>query len=109
MVDHGETHGSGRSPPDVIEIDFGETLYTGDGVPVGTVRGLDEEGVFVTAREGVEGLSIEHVRSGHAFGEAELVWRCMDCGQMGPIDGDIPDGCTDCDAPRESLMYWTED
>lgn len=109
MTDHGETPGSGRTAPETVEIDFGQTLYTDSGVPVGTVRGVEEGGVFVTTRVGVEALSVEHVRSGHEFGAAELVWRCMECGEMGPIDGDIPDGCPNCEAPRENLMYWTED
>lgn len=109
MTNHGETPGSGESVTDAVEIDFGEALYTADGTRVGTVRGIDEGGVFVTTRRGVEALSVEHARSGHVWGAAELVWRCMDCGEMGPIDGDLPDGCPGCGAPRENLMYWTED
>lgn len=109
MANHGETPESDESAPDVVEIDFGETLYTDEGVPVGTVRGIEEGGVFVTTREGVEALSVEHARSGHTLGEAELMWRCNECGEMGPIDEDIPDDCPNCGAPREDLMYWTED
>lgn len=109
MTDPGELSEVDRADPDGIQVGFGETLYTADGSPVGTVRGIESGGVFVTTRIGVEALSVEHVRSGHAFGSAELVWRCMECGEMGPIDGDIPDGCPGCDTPRENLMYWTED
>ena len=98
-----------RSEGEAPEIDFGETLYTAEGRPVGTVRGLQEEGVFVTTRDGVEALSVEHVRSGQAWGMAELMWRCMECGEMGEIEGDIPEGCPSCGTVRENIMYWTED
>ena len=104
MTNHGETPESEESAPETVEIDFGETLYTDEGVPIGTVRGIEEGGVFVTTRSGVEALSVEHARSGHTFGEAELMWRCMECGEMGRIDGDLPDECPGCDAPREDLM-----
>lgn len=95
--------------PDGLVVDFGETLYTEDGAPVGTVRGVETGGLFVTLRDGVESLSIEHARSGHAFGEAELMWRCTNCGEMGPIDDGLPETCPNCGIEREELMYWTED
>lgn len=109
MIDRGERPPSKESAPDIIEIDIGETLYTADGTPVGTIRGIESGGMFVTTRRGVEALSVEHVRSGHALGEAELVWRCIECGEMGPIDGGIPESCPGCGMSRENLMYWTED
>lgn len=87
----------------------GQMLYTSEGRVVGVVRGIEEDGVFVSIREGVEALSVEHVRSGHDFGSAELMWRCNDCGEMGRIDGGLPDECPNCAAPKEELMYWTED
>lgn len=91
------------------QVEFGETLYTEDGRPVGTVRGMEERGFFVTTREGVEKLSVEHVRSGQAFGEAELMWRCTNCGEMGEIEDGLPDTCPGCGTRKENLMYWTED
>ncbi|WP_435346363.1 DUF7130 family rubredoxin-like protein [Haloarchaeobius sp. HRN-SO-5] len=100
---------SDESPADAVEIDFGETVYTEDGDVIGTVRGVQEGGILVTTRTGVEALSEEHVRSGQSWGSAELMWRCMECGEMGPIEGDIPDGCPNCGTARENLMYWTED
>jgi len=90
-------------------LTFGQTLYDDDGNPVGTVRGMEQGGVFLTTREGYEGLSVEHARSGHSWGEAELMWRCLNCGEMGEIDDGLPDRCPGCGAERESLMYWTED
>lgn len=86
----------------------GQTVYDADGAKLGTVRGFDEDGFFVTTRGGIESLSIAHERAGHEFGEAELVWRCSQCGAVGEL-GELPDACPDCDAPREDLYYWTED
>ncbi|AZH24100.1 DUF7130 family rubredoxin-like protein [Haloplanus aerogenes] len=89
-------------------LTIGQTVYDADGTALGTIRGFDEDGVFVTTREGIEALSIEHERAGHEFGGAELIWRCSQCGAVGEL-GDLPDACPDCDAPREDLYYWTED
>lgn len=94
---------------DTPRLGFGTRIYTEDGTQVGRVRGFDEDGFYVTAREGLEAMSVEHVRSGKEFGEAELMWRCWECGEMGKLDHDIPDGCPSCGAPREDLYYWTED
>jgi|SRR5699024_10441750 len=91
------------------DVEVGTTVYTDDGEKVGTVRGFDEDGFFVTTREGVESLSVEHERAGGSFGEAELMWRCSNCGEMGKLDDDIPDTCPNCGAPKEDLYYWTED
>jgi rubredoxin len=90
-------------------VGVGQTLYTADGRAVGTVRGVDEDGVFVSHRDGVASFSVEHVRAGGAFGEAELVWRCTDCGAVGPLDEGLPDDCPDCGAARERLAYLIED
>ncbi|WP_251342042.1 DUF7130 family rubredoxin-like protein [Haloplanus halophilus] len=90
------------------DLTVGRTVYDSEGTALGTIRGFDEDGFFVTTREGIEALSIEHERAGHEFGEAELVWRCSRCGAVGDID-DMPEACPDCDAPREDLYYWTED
>ena len=104
----------GERPDDVDEqelerLDLGDTIYDGDGNELGTIRGFDESGFYVTMREGLEAMSVEHARSGHEFGEAELMWRCMECGEMGELDDDLPGECPNCGAPKEDLMYWTED
>jgi rubrerythrin len=88
---------------------IGTVVYTEDGRELGRVRGFDEDGFFVTTREGIEGLSIEHERAGHEFGEAELMWRCTRCGEMATLDDGLPETCPNCDAPKEELYYWTED
>jgi hypothetical protein len=94
---------------DAPRVTIGSTVYTRDGSALGTIRGFDSEGFYVTTEEGIEGLSIEHERAGHDFGEAELMWRCTECGEMGELDDGIPDECPNCRAPREDLYYWTED
>jgi rubrerythrin len=65
--------------------------------------------VFVTTREGVERLSVGHARAGGSFGSGELVWRCLECGEMDHIEDGLPEACPNCSAPKEDLMYWTED
>jgi rubrerythrin len=42
------------------------------------------------------------------FGEAFLVYRCLDCGSLGPLTA-LPSNCPGCGAGRESLAYETED
>jgi rubrerythrin len=42
------------------------------------------------------------------FGEAFLVWRCLDCGTTGSLDA-LPGSCPGCGTGRESLYYYTED
>ncbi|WP_158058540.1 DUF7130 family rubredoxin-like protein [Halorussus halophilus] len=112
MSGHGETpaeEGDEEAVEAVLEVNFGQTVYDEDGNEIGRVRGLEKGGFFVSTREGVESMSIEHSRAGHDFGEAELMWRCTQCGEMGEIDEGIPDVCPNCDAPKTDLMYWTED
>ena len=112
MVQTGETpsrEGEEEAVEDVHEMNLGQPVYDADGNEVGRVRSFEQSGFFVTTREGAEGMSIEHARSGHEFGEAHLMWRCMECGEMGEIDDGLPDECPNCSTGREDLMYWTED
>lgn len=90
-------------------VSLGEVMYNKNGVAMGKVRGYEEGGFFVSTRDGVEMLSIEHARSGHDFGEAHLMWRCRNCGEMGPIDDGMPETCPNCGIEKEHLMWWTED
>jgi hypothetical protein len=90
-------------------VGLGATVYTEDGRELGTVRGFDEDGFFVTTREGIDALSVEHERVGHEFGEGFLMWRCSECGEMGDLEDGVPDACPSCGAEREALYYWTED
>ena len=112
MTGGGETpaaEGEDEAEAEVDRLDIGQTVYDEDGEELGHIRGFERGGFFVTTREGVEGLSVEHARSGHEFGEAELMWRCTECGEMGQIDEGLPDRCPGCGSEREALMYWTED
>jgi len=89
------------------DVDFGQTVYDDEGNQLGTVRGFDEHGFYVTTADGVAALSSEHITAGTA-GQAELMWRCWECGEMGDV-AEIPDACPSCGAPREDIYYWTED
>jgi hypothetical protein len=105
---HSATKRSAMSQEDP-PVAIGTTVYTDEGEQLGTVRGFDTDGFFVTTREGIESLSVEHRRAGHGFGKAELMWRCSDCGEMGELNNGVPDTCPNCEGPREHLYYWTED
>lgn len=94
---------------DSPHLGLGATVYTDDGEALGTVRGFDEDGFYVTTREGIESLSVEHERSGHEFGEAELMWRCSECGEMGALQDSFPEECPSCGTEKENIYYWTED
>jgi len=112
MTGRGETpdrEADVTATEEATALAFGQVLYDDAGRPVGSVRGMEAGGVFLTTRDGVEAFSVEHARSGHAFGEAELMWRCLNCGEMGDLGEDIPAACPNCGAAREELMYWTED
>lgn len=93
---------------DPPRVSMGEPVFDADGNELGTVRGFDSNGFFVTTRDGIEAMSIEHERAGHEFGQAELLWRCSECGELGEIET-LPDQCPNCDAPKEAIYYWIED
>ena len=112
MVHTGETPeraGDEEAKEAVTEVAPGQTVYDDAGTELGQVRGFGESGFFVTTRDGVAALSVEHARAGQGWGEAELMWRCTECGEMGEIDEGLPERCPGCDTEKENLMYWTED
>ncbi|PSQ15236.1 hypothetical protein BRD00_14735 [Halobacteriales archaeon QS_8_69_26] len=94
---------------DELGIRFGNAVYDDDGRELGTIRGFDEHGFYVTLDDGLAELSVEHVRSSPQLGEAELMWRCWQCGEMGRLEGEVPECCPACDSPEEELYYWIED
>ena len=55
------------------EYSFGQTVYDEDGNELGTIRGFDEHGFYVSTDQGITALSGEHFASGLG-GEAELMW-----------------------------------
>jgi len=87
-------------------IDIGRAVYSQDGDLLGTVRGLDEHGFYVTAADGVAVLSGDATPGSTT--DDVLMWRCWACGEMGQIE-DIPESCPDCGAPKEDIYYWLED
>ena len=97
---------------DEPRVALGTEVFDDEGRSLGTVRGLGDDGFFVTTRVGVDALSIEHARSVPEFGEAELMWRCIECGEMGDLqdyEEGVPEECPNCGVPREDIYYWTED
>lgn len=95
--------------PEDADVGLGAAVYDDEGRKLGTVRGIDEDGFFVTFREGMAELAKEHEASSSAFGEAELMWRCTNCGEMGDIEDGLPDTCPNCGFPKEDMEYWKED
>lgn len=91
---------------DPARVSFGTRVYDDEGNELGRIRGFDEHGFYVTAEEGIESLSGEHLATG-STGEA-VMWRCWECGEMGEI-ADIPEECPACGAPKEDIYYWEED
>jgi hypothetical protein len=91
----------------VVDVDVGTTVYDADGNELGTVRGLDDAGFYVRSSTGAGRLSLSEARD--VFGKAYVMWRCWECGEMGRIEGDLPESCPACGAAREELYYWAED
>ncbi|WP_049930283.1 DUF7130 family rubredoxin-like protein [Halosimplex carlsbadense] len=89
------------------DLGFGQAVFDDEGNRLGTVRGFDEHGFYVTTEDGIAGMG-QHLATTADSGEAELMWRCWDCGEMGDIEA-IPETCPACGAERESIYYWTED
>jgi hypothetical protein len=106
-LDAGNVRSRMSDSDDAIDVGLGQTVFDEDGTALGTVRGFDEHGFYVTTDEGIEAMSAEHVTTSHA-GEAELMWRCWECGEMGKID-EIPEVCPSCGAESEAIYYWIED
>lgn len=90
------------------DVGVGTEVFDAEGNRLGTVRGFDEHGFYVTTDQGITALSGEHVAAGLA-GEAELTWRCYECGEMGDIEALPEDGCPACGAPQEDIYYHVED
>jgi len=83
----------------------GTTVFDSDGNRLGVVRERTSSGFVVSERTDQPDT---HRSTSGEFGEAYLMWRCMECGEMGSIEL-LPDECPSCEAGRESLYYSTED
>ena len=96
-----------REDVKLADISAGQPVYDADGNELGSVRGVDDAGFYVLAGEGAGAVTLDEARD--IFGKAYVMWRCWECGEMGQIEGDLPENCPNCDAPREDLYYWAED
>lgn len=94
---------------DSEQLVLGEIVFNAAGDALGKVRGFDSDGFVVTMLEGYEPRSAEHTHTATGVGEAELLWRCTECGELGRIEEGVPEACPDCGGAKESLMYWIED
>jgi len=93
---------------DTVSVAFGDGIYTEDGERIGTIRGFDDNGFYVTLRDGVDAPHPQSQSTTGQVGEINLMWRCWQCGETGRIDS-MPDACPNCGARAEELYYWTED
>ncbi|MEF8779945.1 MAG: hypothetical protein V5A46_04645 [Haloferacaceae archaeon] len=91
----------------LANVQIGQQIYDEAGNELGTVRGLDDEGFYVFTHEEVGSVPLSDARD--IFGKAYVMWRCWQCGEMGKIEGDLPETCPACGAAREELYYWAED
>jgi Zn finger protein HypA/HybF involved in hydrogenase expression len=86
-----------------IQIDLGGAVYDEDGTKLGTIRGLDRHGFYVSAESNADVLSNE--RAPGRTDETALMWRCWECGEMGRLT-DMPESCPACGAPKENIYCW---
>lgn len=84
----------------------GETVYTEEGDLVGRIERVDADGIHIVPA-GDPG-DAPAVTPGRGYGEADLVWRCGQCGEVGEIES-MPDHCPNCGASREEIYYLTQD
>lgn len=94
---------------DEHHLSIGEGVYTEGGDRIGTVVDIGDKGITIkpdeaTKTETSRGRDERQI----GYGEAELMWRCGTCGEVGRIDS-MPDSCPGCGAGKEELYYWLED
>jgi len=94
---------------DTRSIQPGELVYDDDGQLVGRITGMTNQGFEVrTVEERSDSETLEEI-PGKDFGEGYLMWRCTECGEMGPLDEGFPDECPNCGAAEEMLSEARED
>jgi len=83
-------------------------MFDGEGVELGTVRGITDDGFLVSTREGIEALSgrTRALVPGDRRSRAHVA-LCRG-GEMGDI-ADIPPSCPNCGAPPEDIYYYVDD
>jgi hypothetical protein len=85
---------------------LGQIVYDADGTELGTVRGFDQNGFYVSAT--TEAAVMPSVDSAGSKSADALMWRCWECGEMGRLS-EMPESCPACGAPKEEIYYWQED
>ncbi len=85
-------------------VEPGEAVYSSDGELIGHITEIDTEGIHLIPA----GKDEPTVLAGRGYGEADLVWRCGKCGEVGELDT-MPDNCPNCGASREEIYYLTQD
>ncbi|EMA64272.1 DUF7130 family rubredoxin-like protein [Halorubrum lipolyticum] len=99
-----------RSDPGGEAVAPGETVYGEDGRVLGRVSGYTADGFEVaTGESGSTGGDHAETIPGQEFGEGYLMWRCGECGEMGDLEGGMPDRCPSCGAPEEAIAAIEED
>ncbi|MEF8815048.1 MAG: hypothetical protein V5A55_14730 [Halovenus sp.] len=88
------------------QLGLGDMVYDENGTQLGTVRGFDQHGFYVSAESDVDVLSGEDAP--RSTDDTALMWRCWECGEMGQLT-DMPESCPSCGAPKEDIYYWQED
>jgi rubrerythrin len=88
-------------------IVVGQGVYNQNGRLLGHVTGLTEKGFEAELREAEEDEA-EDI-PGKEFGEGYLMWRCIECGEMGELEDGFPESCPSCGASKESIMGQVED
>ncbi|MDH5020069.1 DUF7130 family rubredoxin-like protein [Halobacterium rubrum] len=103
-----------------VDIESGDTVHDHEGRVLGIVDEVTDDGFEVAVIE-VDGHAADASRDpdrdsadtedvpGKDFGEGYLMWRCEDCGEMGPLEGGFPETCPDCGAPKEHIHVAQED
>lgn len=85
----------------------GQAVYDANGYEIGTIQGITDVGVEVNTHDEIDTLSLER-SPGKSWGEGYLVWRCLNCGEVGDVE-ELPERCPNCDSPREELYAYLED
>ncbi len=88
------------------QLGLGDVVYDESGTQLGTVRGFDEHGFYVSAEADIDVLSDEGAP--RSTDNTALMWRCWECGEMGQLT-DMPESCPSCGAAKEDIYYWQED
>lgn len=98
-----------RPPSDPGSIDPGEPVYDREGRLLGRVTGFTDEGFEIETVDPDDPDRVDEEIPSGKFGEGYLMWRCLECGEMGEIDEGFPESCPNCGAPREDLTEVVED